>query len=115
MLDCLGASPAALAHSAPHTSAAAVGCGGGVRPPRSSGGRSFLAPLCPLAPHMATASKKVLSLPTERRCLRMSTEDKAIKVEQAKGLAKWFRVELTISIFGHEILHWVYPPENERR
>lgn len=45
----------------------------------------------------------------------MSTEEKAIKVEQARGLAKWFRVELTISIFGHDILHWVYPPENERR
>lgn len=45
----------------------------------------------------------------------MSTEERNIKVEQAKGLAKWFRVELSISIFGHTILHWIYPPEAERK
>lgn len=44
----------------------------------------------------------------------MSTEERQIKVEQASKLAKWFRVEFSISIFGHTILHWVYPPENEQ-
>lgn len=43
----------------------------------------------------------------------MSTEERNIKIEQASKLAKWFKIELTISIFGHTILHWVYPPENE--
>lgn len=32
---------------------------------------------------------------------------------QASKLAKWFKIELTISIFGHVIVHWVYPPQND--
>lgn len=35
-------------------------------------------------------------------------------VYQAKGLAKWFRLELTISIFGVTIIHWVVPPDEKR-
>lgn len=31
----------------------------------------------------------------------------------ASKLAKWFKIELTISIFGKVIIHWIYPPQNE--
>lgn len=31
----------------------------------------------------------------------------------AKKIAKWFKIELTISIFGNVIVHWVYPPQKE--
>lgn len=41
----------------------------------------------------------------------MSEETKAAKVEQARGLAKWFKLEITLSIFGHTVFHWVYPPK----
>lgn len=43
----------------------------------------------------------------------MSEATKAAHVNEAKGLAKWFKVEFTISIFGHVILHWEYPPQGE--
>lgn len=29
----------------------------------------------------------------------------------AKRLSKWFKIEVSISIFGQQILHWVYPPQ----
>ena len=29
----------------------------------------------------------------------------------AKRLSKWFKIEVSISIFGQTILHWVYPPQ----
>ena len=41
----------------------------------------------------------------------MSREEKSNAIAQARGLSKWFKVELTISIFGHTILHWIYPPQ----
>ena len=31
----------------------------------------------------------------------------------AKKLTKFFKIELTISIFGQTIIHWVYPPQKE--
>lgn len=31
----------------------------------------------------------------------------------AKKLSKFFKIELTISIFGKVIVNWVYPPQNE--
>lgn len=43
----------------------------------------------------------------------MSNQEKMSRVAEARGLAKWFKIELTISIFGHTLLHWVYPPQNE--
>ena len=34
-------------------------------------------------------------------------------LSKARGLAKFFKIELTISIFGHVVINWVYPPQNE--
>ena len=35
-------------------------------------------------------------------------------IGKAKRLSRWFEIDLTISIFGVQILHWHYPPqENE--
>lgn len=31
----------------------------------------------------------------------------------AKRIAKFFKIEITISIFGQTIIHWVYPPQND--
>lgn len=45
--------------------------------------------------------------------IMMTEATKAAHVNEAKGLAKWFKVEFTISIFGHVILHWEYPPQSE--
>ena len=42
----------------------------------------------------------------------MPTEEKVQKVEAARGLAKWFKLEITLSMFGKVIWHWVYPPQN---
>ena len=33
--------------------------------------------------------------------------------KQAKGLARFFKIELTISIFDHVIVKWTYPPKEE--
>lgn len=41
----------------------------------------------------------------------MSELEKNNAVNSAKGLAKWFKLEITLSIFDHVILHWVYPPQ----
>lgn len=43
----------------------------------------------------------------------MITEtEKNTLTTDAKRLSKWFKIEVSISIFGHVILHWVYPPQN---
>lgn len=41
----------------------------------------------------------------------MSNSEKVAKVAQARILAKWFKIEFTLSLFGKVILHWVYPPQ----
>lgn len=43
----------------------------------------------------------------------MTVAEKNVEVKAAKRLSKWFKVELTISMFGHVLLHWVYPPQKE--
>lgn len=42
----------------------------------------------------------------------MSTEEKQIKVEQASKLAKWFKISIEISIFGHVIFSKTWPPQD---
>lgn len=41
----------------------------------------------------------------------MSNEEKQIKVEQANKLAKWFKIYIEISIFGHVIFSKTWPPQ----
>lgn len=41
----------------------------------------------------------------------MSNEEKQIKVEQANKLAKWFKIHIEISIFGHVIFEKTWPPQ----
>lgn len=55
-----------------------------------------------------------LSLPAERRCLYMAIEQQREAVASAKSWAKWFKVEITISLFGQQIIHWVIPPEEKK-
>ena len=38
-----------------------------------------------------------------------ATKNAAIK--EAKGLAKWFKIELKISLFGQVIFDWTWPPQ----
>ena len=33
-------------------------------------------------------------------------------VNDAKGLARWFRVSVKLEIFGQTIFEWVWPPKN---
>lgn len=45
----------------------------------------------------------------------MLTENEQKKVvNEAKGIADWFEVDFTISIFGHPIISWHYPPRRSR-
>lgn len=41
----------------------------------------------------------------------MNNATKAAAVKEAKGLAKWFKIELKISLFGQVIFSWVWPPQ----
>lgn len=41
----------------------------------------------------------------------MLPQEKTALVNSAKGIAKWFKIELKISVLGHTIIHWVYPPQ----
>ena len=42
----------------------------------------------------------------------MLTQTEKTKFQnEAKKLSKWFKIEVTISIFGHVLIHWVYPPQ----
>lgn len=44
----------------------------------------------------------------------MKTEKEQQELQRtASKLAKFFKIELTITIFGKVICHWVYPPQNE--
>lgn len=42
----------------------------------------------------------------------MSTLEKVASVQAARGLSKFFKLEITLSMFGKVIFHWVYPPQN---
>ena len=35
-------------------------------------------------------------------------------VNEAKGLAKWLKIELRVSIFGVTIIEWTYPPQSSK-
>lgn len=41
----------------------------------------------------------------------MSIQEKTALVNSAKAMAKWFKIELKISVLGHVIVHWIYPPQ----
>lgn len=42
----------------------------------------------------------------------MITEtEKTQLTTDARRVSKWFKIEVSISIFGKVILHWVYPPQ----
>lgn len=61
--------------------------------------------------------KKSMLQCSEQKHLNIKTM-KTLKEQQemtvnAKRLAKWFKIEVTISIFGKVIIHWVYPPQND--
>lgn len=53
-----------------------------------------------------------LYLCSRKEVLSMSTEEKQIKVEQASKLAKWFKISIEISIFGHVIFSKTWPPQD---
>ena len=42
----------------------------------------------------------------------LNDSQKIEKISEAKGLAKWFSVEITLKIFGQVIWHWVFPPQD---
>lgn len=45
----------------------------------------------------------------------MTEEKTQLKqTQEARKLAKLFKVELTISLFGNVIIHWVWPPQNTK-
>lgn len=43
----------------------------------------------------------------------MSTTEKVESITAARGLAKFFKLEITLSMFGKVILHWEYPPTSK--
>lgn len=42
----------------------------------------------------------------------MSDPEKNHLVDSAKGLSKWFRIEIKISVLGTVIFHKIFPPES---
>ena len=83
--------------------------------------RQAAKPLRPLAPHKANALKNYrqrlsfgiyVTFANRKEVLFMSTEEKQIKVEQASKLAKWFKISIEISIFGHVIFSKTWPPQD---
>ena len=63
-------------------------------------------------PSAAIVRDLFVHLQTRKEVLSMSTEDKQIKVEQASKLAKWFKISIEISIFGHVIFSKTWPPQD---
>lgn len=60
----------------------------------------------------------------ERKSMLQCSEEKHLKFKQmitetekkqftaeATRVCKWFKIEVTISIFGKVIVHWIYPPQ----
>lgn len=44
----------------------------------------------------------------------MAIEQQKEAIASAKSWAKWFKIEITISLFGQQIIHWVIPPEEKK-
>ena len=44
---------------------------------------------------------------------RNNKKEKKEMTTAALKLAKWFKIELTISIFDKVIIHWIYPPQKD--
>lgn len=59
---------------------------------------------CPIQPFLYLCSGKEV--------LFMSIEEKKVKIEQANKLAKWFKISIEISIFGHVIFSKTWPPQD---
>lgn len=57
-------------------------------------------------------NQPILYLCSGKEVLFMSTEEKEVKVEQASKLAKWFKISIEISIFGHVIFSKTWPPQD---
>lgn len=53
-----------------------------------------------------------LYLCSRKEVLFMSAEEEKTKVEQASSLAKWFKISIEISIFGHVIFSKTWPPQD---
>lgn len=46
----------------------------------------------------------------------VETSSKALKlVANARSMAKWFSIDLSIKLFGIEIISWHYPPIEQRK
>lgn len=43
----------------------------------------------------------------------MTAEIRNEKINEARGLAKWFSVDITIKIFGVTIWEYHFPPKND--
>lgn len=43
----------------------------------------------------------------------MSDVQKNQLVNEAKGLARWFTLDFSLKIFGHEILGYHFPPKSQ--
>lgn len=67
----------------------------------------------PLRPTSPTCKREARFgyLCSGKEVLFMLPQEKSALVNSAKGIAKWFKVELKISVLGHTIIHWVYPPQ----
>ena len=35
-------------------------------------------------------------------------------INNAKGIAKWLKIDLKISVFGVTILEWTFPPQSNK-
>lgn len=44
----------------------------------------------------------------------MSTAEKVTKISDARLLARFFELEITLSMFGKVILHYVFPPKDSK-
>lgn len=95
------------------------------RPPRpsewptlkpSAAGVGSLPPRAPLGYRLQTSPVVYVVQSNSYLCsgkevLFMSIEEKQIKIEQANKLAKWFKIYIEISIFGHVIFSKTWPPQ----
>lgn len=42
----------------------------------------------------------------------MPVHEQIAKVAKARYLSEWFKLEITLSMFGKVIVHWVFPPKS---
>ena len=57
-------------------------------------------------------NQPILYLCSGKEVLFMSTKEKEVNIEQASNLAKWFKISIEISIFGHVIFSKTWPPKD---